>query len=130
MFVHVLTLIHALGAVACFIMAAGSAFSPAFRNSLVVSGGSEQMVRIFGGGTWLFLLFVGFVLSVLAYASLRVRPWAWHLTLLVYGIGVLGSLWQVSVGIREGWAAAVVNGAVVAYAATPRVRRVYQGTGI
>lgn len=84
------------------------------------------MIRIFGARTWLFLLLVGAVLLVLAYASGRLLPWAWHLTLVVYGIGVLGSLWQVSVGIREGWMAAVVNGAVVAVAATPAVRRAYR----
>ncbi len=83
------------------------------------------MITHFGTHTWAFLLFVGAVLAVLAYASWRLRPWAWHLTLFVYGIGVIGSLWQVSMGIRQGWIAAVVNGAVVAYAATPAVRRAY-----
>ena len=73
--------------------------------------------------TWAFLLFIGIVLAVLADASWRLRRWAWHLTLAVYGIGVIGSLWQVSVGITEGWLAAIVNGAVVAYAAQPAVRR-------
>lgn len=84
------------------------------------------MVEWFGSSTWVFLLFVGLVLTTLAYASFRVRPWAWHLTLLVYGMGVVGSLWQVSVGIEEGWAAAAVNAAVVAYTATPAVRRAYR----
>jgi hypothetical protein len=125
-FVHALTAIHAVGAIACFVMAAGSAVSTRFTHSLAVSGGSEQMIRIFGARTWLFLLFVGAVLLVLAYASWGLLPWAWHLTLVVYGIGVLGSLWQVSVGIREGWMAAVVNGAVVAAALTPPVRRAYR----
>ncbi|HEX8274973.1 MAG TPA: hypothetical protein VF615_20225 [Longimicrobiaceae bacterium] len=127
MFIHVLTAVHAVGALACLLMAAGSAVSTGFRDALVVSGGSEQMVLLFGDRTWLFLLFVGLVLAVLAHASWRLRPWAWHLTLLVYGIGVAGSLWQVSIGIREGWTAAVVNAAVVAYAATPGVRRTYRG---
>lgn len=85
------------------------------------------MVELFGGYTWLFLLFVGSVLAVLAHSSWRVRSWAWEMTLIVYGIGVLGSLWQVSRGIPEGWLAAVVNGAVVAYAATPSVRNAYDG---
>jgi hypothetical protein len=124
-FLHLLTLIHAIGACACFVMAAGSAFSSRFRDALAVSGGSELMIAHFGTRTWAFLFFIGVVLAVLAYASWRLRPWAWHLTLLVYGIGVVGSLWQVSMGIRQGWIAAVVNGAVVAYAATPDVRRAY-----
>lgn len=125
-FLHWLTSIHATGAVACFVMALGSGVSERFRNALVVSGGSEIMVQVFGRLTWAFLAFVGFVLAVLAYASWRLRPWAWHLTLVVYGIGVIGSLWQVSVGIREAWVAALVNGAVIAYAARPAVREAYR----
>ena len=125
-FVHVLTGVHALGALACFVMSAGSAASASFRNSLAVSGGSTIMVVRFGPATWAFLLLVGLVLATLAYASWRVRPWAWRLTLVVYGIGVLGSLWQVSVGIVQGWVAAAVNAAVVVYAATPAVKRAYR----
>ena len=85
------------------------------------------MVALFGEWTWAFLLIVGVVLAVLAYSSWRVRPWAWPLTLVVYGIGVCGSLWQVSKGIPQGWTAAAVNGAVLIYAATPAVRRAYTG---
>lgn len=92
-----------------------------------MSGGSALMVDLFGRGTWVFLVFVGIILTTLAYASWRVYQWAWHLTLIVYGIGVAGSLWQVSVGIKQGWVAAAVNGAVVAYVATPAVRRAYRG---
>lgn len=124
-FVHLLTAVHAVGALACWVMAVGSAASSSFRQALVVSGGSAIMVDVFGELTWLFLTFVGSVLAVLAYASWRLRPWAWYLTLAAYGIGVVGSLWQVGVGIREGWIAAAVNGAVVVYAATPGVRRAY-----
>ncbi|MDX1623604.1 MAG: hypothetical protein R3199_06455 [Gemmatimonadota bacterium] len=126
-FLHLLTAVHALGALACFVMAIGSAASPNFRDSLVVSGGSALMVDLFGWYTWLFLLFVGCVLAVLAYSSWRVRSWAWEMTITVYGIGVLGSFWQVSRGIPEGWLSAVVNAAVVVYAATPGVRNAYHG---
>jgi hypothetical protein len=124
-FLHILTAVHALGALACFVMAVGSALSADFRTSLAVSGGSTIMVIVFGRWTWAFLAFVGSVLTTLAYASWRVRPWAWPMTLIVYGIGVLGSLWQVSVGIPQGWAAAIVNASVLVYASTPGVRRAY-----
>lgn len=110
-------------------MAAGSALSPAFRDALAVSGGSRIMLSWFGQWTWVFLLFIGAVLGTLAYASWKVRPWAWLMTLLVYGIGVVGSLWQVSVGIQQGWVAACVNGAVFIYASTPAVRRAYTEAG-
>lgn len=109
-----------------FVMSAGSATSESFRDSLAVSGASTIMVEWFGAATWAFLLGVGLVLTLLAYASWRVRPWAWHLTLLIYGIGVIGSLWQVSVGIKQGWIAATINAAVVAYASTPAVKRAYR----
>lgn len=107
------------------VMAIGSASSPQFRESLAVSGGSRIMVDTFGARTWLFLAFIGAVLAILAHASWRVKPWAWHMTLVVYGIGVLGSLWQVSVGIREAWTAAAVNGAVLLYAGRRGVREAY-----
>jgi nitrate/nitrite transporter NarK len=61
------------------------------------------MIAHFGARTWAFLLFVCTVLAVLAYASSRLRPWAWHLALLVYGVGVVVGLWQVSMGsVRVG----------------------------
>jgi hypothetical protein len=108
-------------------MAAGSAVSDRFREGLAVSGGSAIMIAWFGEWTWAFLVFVGMVLATLAYSSWRARPWAWAMTLLVYGIGVLGSLWQVSIGIPQGWAAAAVNAAVFMYASTPAIRRAWRG---
>ena len=72
------------------------------------------MIERFGEWMRVFLLFIGSVLAVLAWSSWRVRPRAWPMTLIVYGIGVLGSLWQVRQVIL-GWAAAAVNGAVVVY---------------
>jgi hypothetical protein len=126
-FIHALTAIHGIGALACFIMAGGSAWSDTFRTELGVSGGSRLMLRLFGQSTWIFLTGVGLVLFVLAYGSLRVRPWAWYMTLIVYCIGVVGSLWQVSLGIRPGWISAAVNSAVVIYVSRHSVRRAYLG---
>lgn len=126
-FLHALTAVHAVGACACFVMATGSAASSGFREALVVSGGSRIMVEWFGAWTWAFLTFVGSVLAVLAWASWRLKPWAWEMTLVVYAIGVAGSLWQVAMGIPQGWVAAAINGAVVAYAVRGDVRRAYHG---
>lgn len=125
-FLHALTAMHALGALVCFVLAAGSAMSIDFRTSLAMSGGSKIMVAWFGDWTWAFLTFVGTVLATLAYSSWRVRPWAWPMTLIIYSVGILGSLWQVSVGIQQGWVAVVVNGSVLVYATTPAVRRAYR----
>jgi hypothetical protein len=125
-FVHLLTAIHATGAVACFTMAVGSAISPGFRESLVVSPGSALMTSLFGARTWIFLTGVGSFLVALAYASWKKRRRAWPMTVTAYGIGVLGSLWEVSEGVPQGWLAAAINAAVVAYASTPGVRRAYR----
>jgi len=57
-------------------MAVGSGTSADFRESLARSGGSRLMLDLFGPMTWLFLLFIGVVLAVLAYGSFRVRAWA------------------------------------------------------
>ena len=57
-FLHALTAIHALGALACFVMSIGSAISTDFRSSLAVSGGSALMLALFGERTWAFLFFV------------------------------------------------------------------------
>lgn len=84
------------------------------------------MLELFGESTWIFLTFVGAVLAVLAYASFQLKPWAWHMTLAVYSIGVLGSLWQVSLGVAPGWVSAVLNGCVVAYASRREVRNAYR----
>jgi hypothetical protein len=37
----------------------------------------------------------------------------------------LGSLWQVSVGIPQGWVATTVTASILVYASTPGVRRAY-----
>ena len=47
------------------------------------------------------------------------------LTLLVYGIGVLGSAWQIGLGIQAAWTSAFVNAAVLVCASTRVVRRSY-----
>lgn len=123
--VHVLTTIHGLGSAVCVVLSVGSAVSASFREGLARTGGSRLMVALFGDHTWAFLLFIAVVLGTLSLGSWRLRPWAWPLTLAVYSVGVLGSLWQVSMGIPAGWLSAAINGCVVVYAATPRVRRAY-----
>jgi hypothetical protein len=121
----VLTAVHACGAVACAVLAVGSGLSTEFRNRLAVSGGSTIMVEAFGAQTWAFLASVGAVLATLAYASWRLLSWAWPLTVAVYGVGVLGSMWQVSVGIPQGWISAMIKAGVLVYASTPAVRCAY-----
>lgn len=127
--IHVLTAIHGLGSLVCTVLSAGSAISTGFRDSLARTGGSRLMVDLFGDGTWLFLLFIAVVLGTLSYGSWNRRPFTWPLTLAVYSVGVLGSLWQVSLGIHEAWLSTAINAGVVGYAATSAVRRAYGWNG-
>lgn len=123
--VHLLTAIHGTGGVACAVLAVGSALSVEFREGLARTGGSRLMVAIFGEWTRAFLGFIAAVLVTLSYGSWQLRPYAWPLTLAVYSVGVLGSLWQVSMGILNSWAGAFVNAGVVVYATRPGVRHAY-----
>lgn len=124
--VHVLTAIHGTGSLVCVVLSAGSALSEGFREGLARTGGSRLMVETFGDATWAFLLFIAAMLGTLAYGSWRRRRWVWPLTIAVYSVGVLGSLWQVSLGIAPAWASAAINAGVVVYAsAFPGVRRAY-----
>jgi len=127
--VHVLTAIHGVGAIVCLVMAFGSVISERFRLGLVASPGSALMINFFGQHVWIFLLVIVALLTTLCYGSWRLRPWTRPLTIVCYSVGVLGGLWEVSIGIPAGLLAAVINGGVVAYACTKRVREAYHQEG-
>ena len=116
---------HGLGAIACITMAIGGILSESFRLGLVASPGSALMMDLFGRQVWFFLLGIATLLSLLCYGSWQLRSWAWPLTLVCYSIGVLGALWEVSIGIPAGIVAAAINASVVAYACTRKVRAAY-----
>lgn len=123
--VHALTAIHGVGSLVCLGLAAGTAASPAFTEDLAISPGARLMVGLFGCWTFLFLLAVATLLGTLAWGSWHLRRWAWPLTLAAYSVGVLGSLWEVAIGIWQAWLSAAINAVVVAYASRPVVRRAY-----
>ena len=123
--IHVLTAIHGLGAVTCLVMAVGSAISERFRLGLVASPGSAIMVDWFGQQVWMFLVGIAVLLTVLCYGSWKLRSWTPPLTIVCYSIGVVGGLWEVSIGIPAGLLAATINAGVVAYACTRSVREAY-----
>ena len=123
--VHVLTVIHGLGAIACLTMAIGSAASERFRLGLVASPGSTIAVEFFGQYLWMFLILIATLLTTLCYGSWNLRPWTLPLTIVCYAIGVIGGLWEVSIGIPAGLLAAAINASVVGYACTKRVREAY-----
>jgi hypothetical protein len=107
-------------------MAVGGVVSERFRLSLVASPGSALVMDVFGKNVWIFLLVIVTLLSTLCYGSWHLRRWAWPLTLVCYSIGVVGGFWEVAMGIPAGLFAAAINGAVVAYACTTRVRTAYR----
>lgn len=124
--IHVLTAIHGLGAVACLVMALGSVISARFRLGLVSSPGSVLVISVFGEHVWIFLVVIAALLTTLCYGSWRLRRWTRPLTIVCYSIGVVGGLWEVSIGIPAGFLAATINGAVVGYACTKRVKEAYE----
>ena len=123
--IHLLTAIHGLGAIACLVMAVGSAISERFRLSLVVSPGSALMMDVFGPRVWIFLIPIVVLLTILCYGSWHLRRWTRPLTIVCYSIGVVGGLWEVSIGIPAGLLAAAINAGVVAYACSAQVRAAY-----
>ena len=125
--IHALTALHGAGAAACLVMAVGCVASETFRLSLAVTPGSALMMELFGQRVWIFLTGIAALLIVLCYGSWKVRSWARPLTIVCYSIGVIGGLWEVTIGIPAGWLAAAINVAVVVYACTPAVRRAYAG---
>ena len=124
--IHVLTAIHGLGAVACLVMAFGSVISARFRLGLIASPGSALVISFFGQHVWIFLMVIAALLTTLCYGSWRLRCWTRPLTIVCYSIGVVGGLWEVSIGIPAGMLAAAINGAVVGYACSKPVKEAYE----
>jgi hypothetical protein len=107
-------------------MAIGCIASERFRLSLIASPGSALMMDLFGKNVWIFLLAIAALLGTLCYGSWHLRRWAWPLTLVCYSIGIGGGLWEVAMGIPAGLLAAAINGGVVAYSCTGKVRVAYR----
>lgn len=88
------------------------------------------MIGLFGQWTFVFLLSVAALLACLSRGSFQRRAWVWPLTLAAYAMGVVGSLWEVSIGIWQAWVSASINALVVAYALLPSVREAYLGAPV
>jgi hypothetical protein len=123
-FVRILTTIHALGSLVLVGMT----------SYLFLGGSPEHLARTPGArlmvdatGRWLpaFLGSLAIFLGAMAWSSHHRRPWAWRAALLAYTVGVLGSLWEVSVGIHDAWLSALINLGVVALLLGRPTRRVY-----
>ncbi len=123
--VRALSAVHAMGALACLVVAAGCGLSESFRLSLFALSGSALMMGLFGRQIWIFLLVIVGLLSILYYGSRHLRWWAWPLTLICYSTGVIGGLWELTENIPAGFLAASINAGLVAYTCTGRVRWAY-----
>jgi hypothetical protein len=127
--VHALTAVHATGSAALLAMAVFVLLDPANAEALTATPGARIMVD--ATGPWLplvFLLMSAFFGSV-AWGSHRHHRWSWPAAVVAYTIGVLGSAWQISVGIIGGWVALAVNGLVVVALWLPAVRQRFRGRG-
>ena len=123
-FVRILTLIHALGSLVlvgmtAYLLAAGSPVA------LAKTPGARLMVEALGPWLPVFLGSLAAFLAAMAWSSNRRRPWAWRAALVAYSIGVVGSLWEVAVGIPQAWLSAGINSTVVLLLLAPSTRRVY-----
>lgn len=93
--------------------------------ALARTPGARLMVDIFGPFLPLFLGALAVFLGAMAWASHRRRPWAWRAAVASYSVGVLGSLWEVSIGIHQAWLSTFINAFVVTLLLTRATRRVY-----
>ena len=123
-FVRILTVIHALGSIVLvgmtsYLLAGGPA------DGLARTPGGRLMVGALGPGLPVFLGSLAAFLAALAWSSHRRRPWAWRAALVAYSVGILGSLWEASVGVTQAWLSAGINSTVVLLLLAPVTRRVY-----
>lgn len=127
-FVHSLTAIHALGAVAVWSMAAFVAWTGE-ADRLATTPGARQLVA--WTGRWLagFFVVLGAFLAALAWGSWRRQPWSWPAAVVAYSIGVAGSLAEVAFGHPRYLASLVLNAVVVALLLTRGVRQAFARAG-
>ncbi len=123
-FVRILTVIHALGSIVLvgmttYLLAGGPA------GALARTPGGRLMVEVLGPWLAVFLGSLAAFLAALAWSSLQRRPWAWRAATAAYSVGILGSLWEVSVGVTQAWLSVGINSVVVLLLLAPMTRRVY-----
>jgi hypothetical protein len=124
-FVGTLTAIHAIGSLVLTAMTVYVLAGRDHAEQLARRPGARLMVDLMGPYLPVFLGGLGAFLATLAWSSHRRRPWAWRAAVACYSVGVIGSLWEVSVGIRQAWVSVLINAAVVALLLSGPTRRAY-----
>ncbi|MEO5618771.1 MAG: hypothetical protein ABIS67_13470 [Candidatus Eisenbacteria bacterium] len=127
-FLRTLTTIHALGSLVLTGMTLYLLGGDDRAEALARSPGARLMVRALGGWLPVFLASLAIFLGSLAWASHHRRPWAWGAAVVAYSIGILGSMWEVSVGIHQAWLSVLINAGVVAMLLSAPTRWAYLGT--
>jgi hypothetical protein len=124
-FVRTLTTVHAVGALVLVGMTLYVLARPDHARQFARSPGAKLMVNVLGPWLPMFLGGLALFLGSLAWASFRRRPWAWRAAIVAYSIGVIGSLWEVAIGIQQAWVSALINAGVVAMLLSRPTRRAY-----
>lgn len=78
-----------------------------------------------GGGSPLFLGSLALFLGLLAWSSHRRLKWGWWGAVAAYAFGIIGSAWEISIGINNAWVSLLINSAVVTILLRPDTRKVY-----
>lgn len=124
-FVRILTTIHALGSVVLLCMTIYVLMGSDHAEALARTPGARLMVTVLGALLPMCLGALAAFLGAMALASHHRRPWAWRAAVISYSVGVLGGLWEVSIGIHQAWLSTFINAIVVTLLLTGATRRVY-----
>jgi hypothetical protein len=122
-----LTTIHAIGSLVLVGMTSYVLAAESHAEALARTPGARIMVDAMGPWLPFFLGGLACFLAALAWSSYRRRPWAWYAAVVAYSIGVLGSEWEISVGIQQAWVSAIVNAVIVTLLLSRPTRMAYFG---
>lgn len=127
--VDALTVVHGLGSVAVFGMAAYILANDGDAEPLATTPGARQLIDWTGPFLPVFFVALGLFLGFLAWGSHHRHHWSWPAAVCAYSIGVLGSLAELVAGHGRYFASLLVNGAVLAALLSPPVRKAFRGEG-
>ena len=114
-FLRALTTIHSIGSLVLVGMTLYVLAGESHAEALARTPGARIMVDALGRWLPLFLGGLACFLAALAWSSFRRRPWAWYAAVVAYSIGVLGSVWEISVGIHQAWTSVAINAMIVTF---------------
>jgi hypothetical protein len=120
LFLRALTTVHGAGCVVLVFMTGYVLLGEQHAQALARTPGAQIMVRALGKWLPVFLAGLACFLGALAWGSQRRLGWAWTAAVVAYSVGIVGSAWEIVVGINQAWVSLLVNGAVVTMLFTTR----------